>query len=1316
MAVPAVFLYFLIVLMSCNFYSFGQSAPKVIPPAPESAALFRFLDFPVSSATGVPEISIPLYTVTSGSITVPVSISYYAGGRQVFDETGPVGLGWTLMAGGRISRTIHNKPDDQTSIPNLRTAASINQHTYTDFYYLSDLYNSVTNDTEYDIYSYTCGGISGKFIIDPATSRIVQMPLTSAKIPYSSFPTTIFDDKGTEYDFMQNETTTKVSPYPVTSKLLTAIISADKKDRVDFVYQSFPYSDWHYTDAFSITDDDSRGVSPNHFDVGYYDGSSNSSSYYVQRLKEIVFKDGKVKFNLAASSDQVDNIQIINNSGQVLRTIQLGMSHLDNVSYVSGNEKKKLDYLYFMDSNLQAVDKYAFEYQPSSDFNAKSRDFWGYRNSSAGTYIVPHYDNIPVTQNDGISTSYTYPGTDRSGNIQTSGVIKKIIYPTGGATEFTFERNFITNISGDYVYASGLRVQKIVSTDNNGKVTTKSFKYGAGETGLGTLYASYLPRQTTYLRKMSSEKRFVNISQTDIVTGYRYRSYSSELLPDISELYSEPPFYSQITMYEGEGPDVLGGLAKANGKTVYTFNPGIDHNETTFPTPSFALVNSNSQNNNVRVKNWSVDPDLGKPFIAQYNYFKNQSRLVGTDIYKNVGGTYTLIKSSSNNYTDTQTEALRGMVINKYVEATTGYSAPPYKGDELAALPPYNMPVYQYADYYVNTGTSRLTSQSETSVENGVSIDKTVNYAYNANNLVSQTTTTRSNGDVITSTTKYPSDMTGAVYTTMVANNMINYGIEQETKKGTTSLSAVQTSYKDWGGGVIAPEIVSVKTGSNAYEPRLTFMSYLSQSQPTSFGQMNGPVQSYIYGYNGTRPVAEVKNSELNEIAFANFESTDQGRWTYAQSGVTTADSRTGKSCFSGTLTSATLPSGNYTVSLWAKGTGSVTVNSVSKTITASWTWYSWTVTGITSISVNTNSNRIDDLRLLPSDAQMTTYTYEPLVGLTSMTDEKGIASSFQYDNYQRLLSAVDTKGNLVKKYEYHVTNPVYQSAPLQIYKQKQGCPSNYYGETVSYNLPKGAFMSNISQADADNKAQAALNNNAQDYANSTGRCLQIGNEEQSRWIQKTNCSTGVGSEVKYVVPANTYMNATQTAANQQAIAQIDAQGQTWANANGVCLTQPYQSAVQSGYASKYCGFGYVASPAQVYYQVNAGAFTSLRSQQDANDKAANYYFTNAQANADQNSSCQQLSNSSYSVSNNTNYAFTITFSNTQGSVSKNIPASSTNNSFSVPAYSNYTITITPTTCFSCAFSFTYGGTMINGNSASFTGNSNTFFNISNGI
>src|SRR5205085_12228803 len=89
--------------------------PKIIPPSPNAAALGKFGDIPVSPYTGSTDVTIPIYTIQARGVSVPVNLSYHTGGIRLSEESGWVGLGWALSAGGMVSRSINDK-DDFTSL------------------------------------------------------------------------------------------------------------------------------------------------------------------------------------------------------------------------------------------------------------------------------------------------------------------------------------------------------------------------------------------------------------------------------------------------------------------------------------------------------------------------------------------------------------------------------------------------------------------------------------------------------------------------------------------------------------------------------------------------------------------------------------------------------------------------------------------------------------------------------------------------------------------------------------------------------------------------------------------------------------------------------------------------------------------------------------------------------------------------------------------------------------------------------------------------------------------------------------------------
>jgi len=52
--------------------------PQPVPASPNVAALAKFGDYQVSHFTGLPEISIPIFEVKNGSLSIPITLSYHA--------------------------------------------------------------------------------------------------------------------------------------------------------------------------------------------------------------------------------------------------------------------------------------------------------------------------------------------------------------------------------------------------------------------------------------------------------------------------------------------------------------------------------------------------------------------------------------------------------------------------------------------------------------------------------------------------------------------------------------------------------------------------------------------------------------------------------------------------------------------------------------------------------------------------------------------------------------------------------------------------------------------------------------------------------------------------------------------------------------------------------------------------------------------------------------------------------------------------------------------------------------------------------------
>ena len=67
--------------------------------------------------------------------------------------------------------------------------------------------------------------------------------------------------------------------------------------------------------------------------------------------------------------------------------------------------------------------------------------------------------------------------------------------------------------------------------------------------------------------------------------------------------------------------------------------------------------------------------------------------------------------------------------------------------------------------------------------------------------------------------------------------------------------------------------------------------------------------------------------------------------------------------------------------------------------------------------------NAFNTLRNQPDlqGAMIKTYTYDPLIGITSMTDERNRTVFYEYDDYNRLKHIKDHEGNLIETNKYNI-------------------------------------------------------------------------------------------------------------------------------------------------------------------------------------------------------------------------------------------------------------------------------------------------------
>jgi len=190
---------------------------------------------------------------------------------------------------------------------------------------------------------------------------------------------------------------------------------------------------------------------------------------------------------------------------------------IDNVKDQNGNNPKRYLFGYSFNNrmHLQSLildthNKYLFEYdrfdQLPSDYLTKEFDNWGYYNGI-------NYDakkSAQASSSDDDQTAVEYIKSATSGvkepripdfDYGTMGMLKKIIYPTGGYSLFEYEQNSCSQYMSDDkknvitlkydIPAGGLRIKSIENHDDDMIVSRKSFEYKMPVNGLssGEIYS-----------------------------------------------------------------------------------------------------------------------------------------------------------------------------------------------------------------------------------------------------------------------------------------------------------------------------------------------------------------------------------------------------------------------------------------------------------------------------------------------------------------------------------------------------------------------------------------------------------------------------------------------------------------------------------------------------------------------------------------------------------------------------------------------------------------------------------------------------------
>jgi YD repeat-containing protein len=998
-----------------NLYE--RDLPKLTPRSPEAAALGRYGEYPVSLHTGIPDISIPLFEIKTGKFSVPITLSYHASGNKVNDFAGWVGLGWSLDAGGRISRVVKGKVD-QSFTRNVRSKESINPQDAADFQYLRFIAEGTTSyDTEPDIYNYSFPGKSGQFIFDNSSNPIM-IPYCGVKVSSINSPNNLIDENGNEFIFGIADQVTADYPskwdYSVIppSWLLTKIFDTGKTESVIFNYQSLGNGTLglDYVDYVNVEDNviDLPNSGPYTSQVGPLSNYVIHTQGSELVLSEINFSEGKVKF-IPTTSDRLDRtnyggtgtgfkymdrIEIYSTDDLLtpIKKIVFYQSYFDN-----GTDKRlRLDSLRIFDKNSQVVQRYNFNYNNSINLpaiNSYAKDFWGYYNGKVNnTSFLPQMTVDFMEDDYGPTTQRTIGNNDPTGrepnpNTMQAYILNKITYPTRGYTTFEYETNKYINI-GNSKYAGGLRILQIKNyNDNNELCSTKTYKYGEGESGYGRFNAF----MSDFYYSTPALTFQYRLNEYSAIATKRSRTFTSNPCTDINSSDGSPVVYSIVTEYFGDGTTNI-------GKNIYQYTD---------------------------------DPDVLGSYVQIDKSFKfnrgfRRGLLDSKTTYKNENGIFKKVYYVKNNYFayPTQNNYLSLNVVQRKV----------YDGFRA------NL---EYDDYEcVNTpifyGDNLLTSTSEYFYDMNDETKYTVkstNYSYNSLNYtqVASVKTIDSKQTELTKTYKYPTDYPSsacevdrqaclAAAVTKRDQNLATCNQIQDPSARATCVSYHTSIYNNdialcennFNNCASTDEqIITEMQNKNMINTTIEEQTLQVKNNVTT---LTGGTINKFKKENGLILPFEKYELELNvpssNLTISSINSSGQLIFNPSYTKKLIYDKYDTK----GNILQTTGRDGIVTSYLW-DATGNYPMAQVTGAT------YSQ-ISAQNGQTANFNSLTLrDSLNTLVPSAFIQTFSYKPLVGMTSQTDPNGKTTYYDYDDFGRLKLIKDDQNKILKKFDYHYSN-----------------------------------------------------------------------------------------------------------------------------------------------------------------------------------------------------------------------------------------------------------------------------------------------------
>jgi YD repeat-containing protein len=1095
-----------------------------------------------------------LYELKERDLKVPIFLSYHASAHKVEDQASRVGLGWSVSAGGMVTRTIRGLPDEYGPGGFLHQAAEMGQvgayalGSDEEKYGWYDAMARGCRSAEPDIYYFSVAGYSGQFQFDWDGSICIASDAKLLITPIGLNPNNdtfiqawkIVTPDGVRWTFdIKESISTRFEGPEILADPCRAILERKKPPQAWYLADiASPFTDSHvrfeYSDYVQSLERWSQETQVH---------NENLSPATPKREKLISDVGGKYLSVITTSSGDT-TIEFIPGPNRTDVT-GTALQALSEIRVRNRNDSIvkwwKFEYDYSVGrltlkslrecSNSDIMPPFSFDYYGGQLPSALSfrQDHWGYYNRNSAQTLIPQ------TVVRRVGGDVILDGANRSSapDLLTTGMLKQITYPTGGADHFDFEPHehsfeqshpltvpvttheqlsgaapaFDTPAGQEHVERTPFNALDEVEIK-----LTASFSYGmkfgspaflpsvAIETNDGnevfrlapggSAAPDGTPTQKIMILVFNPRSNSETIGETNLppqrlpagsyVFVVRCKQSPSQLGRNsvAARLAWEAPtghFTTQrvqgagvriarITRTYGFGnPDkvvtyhyttLVEGTEASSGsllESYYVYEKWMTYSELspgpTIPgsteTQKFVRFSQNrsslgtTQGSHVGYSKvmvaTGVNPVVGAVAVAGISVYNYTSPIdfpdfVDSDVpfpppsskdYKRG-----LLVDRSDYKSDSRRDILEESVlpvrriVNTYnflqriVPALkVGWMVP---GDGLTG--PGFLHRYAVKGYSNIIGYARLTTREEHLNEPPNSFVTRGDYLFqeDGHKQLSVEITSSSEGGFTTEYTypsSYPRHRRDAGIDELVKQHVAGAVIEKVISRDDgIVIAAERNGYGLFQGKVHQTHFETAAIGdglvargqalevvADLYEVRGIYHAYDFHGNILEFSRPGGMVTCLIWDGPGTQLVARVDNARRGQVFYNGFEDDLQD--------TTTAQAYTGlRSKFiSGvyTLQVADLPrlAGDYLFSYWKKVGG------------GAWTRVERIIRNYlpgTAISTDAIDGFLDEVRLHPLDALMTTFAHQPLIGLQTSTDANGLPTYFEYDSFGRLSTVRD--------------------------------------------------------------------------------------------------------------------------------------------------------------------------------------------------------------------------------------------------------------------------------------------------------------------